>query len=73
VPNLIANMFFIAQLKQTCNIVEFWLDRFRFHDLKKGKLIFIGDILDLIDILYMLCDLTRPETELNALISHINE
>ena len=28
VPNLSANLLFVAQLIHTCNIVEFWLDQF---------------------------------------------
>jgi hypothetical protein len=58
VPNISANLFYISQLTQTCKNVEFWLDRFYVHDLKKGKSISIGGNLDSTNSLYMFCDST---------------
>jgi hypothetical protein len=57
-PSLSADLFSIAQLTQTCNIVEFWPDRFYVRDLKKGNLIVIEGILDPNDNLYKLYDMT---------------
>jgi len=70
VPNLSVNLLFVAQLTQTCKIVEFWLNRFYFHDLKKGKSIFIGGLLDSIDSLYKFHDLTQIEPEPTTLVAH---
>jgi hypothetical protein len=58
VPNLSANLLFVAQLTQTGNIVEFWSDQFYVRDLKKGKSIVIGRILDLMNNLYKFHDST---------------
>ena len=73
VPDIGANILFVAQLKQTCNIVEFWLDQFYVHDLKKGKLIFTSRLLDLMDNLYKICDMSRRDTEMTSLVYHTNK
>jgi hypothetical protein len=51
VPNISANMFFVAHLLQIGKIVEFWLDWFYVCDLKKRNSIFIGGLLNLINSL----------------------
>jgi hypothetical protein len=66
VPNISANLLFVAQLTQTGKIVEFWPDRFYVHDLKKGKSIVIGGILDPNENLYKFHDSTQPEPEPNC-------
>jgi hypothetical protein len=56
VPKLNANLFFISQLTQIGKIIEFWPYRFYVCDLKKGKSIFVGGILDLKNDLYKFGD-----------------
>jgi hypothetical protein len=73
VPNLNANLLSVAQLTQACNIAEFWLVRFYVHDLRKGKLIVVDELLDSTDNLYKFCDTTQLDTEPTALVAHIYE
>jgi hypothetical protein len=73
VLNISANMLFISQITQTCNILKFWPDRFDVHDLKKGKSIVVGGLLDSMEISHKVCDMTQPEPEPTVLVSHTYE
>lgn len=53
--------------------MEFWSDWIYVCDLKKGKSIVIGGLLDLTDSLYKFRDSTRCESELTALVAHTDE
>jgi hypothetical protein len=71
--NLSDNLFYVAQLTQTCKVVEFWPNQFYVCDLKKGKSIIVEGLLDRTDSLYKFCDTTRPNIEPTALVAHTNE
>jgi hypothetical protein len=73
VPNLSANLLFVSQLTQTCKIVEFWLDRFYVHDLKKGKSIVVVGFSTQQTICTSFVTSTRPEPELTTLVAHTDE
>jgi hypothetical protein len=66
-------MLYVSLLTKKGNVIKFWLDHFYVHDLKKGKLIIVGGILDPNDNLYKLCDTTQLDSEPSSLVSHINE
>jgi hypothetical protein len=73
VPNLNANPLYVSQLTQKSKIVEFWPYQFYVHDLKKGKSIVAGGILDPTYSLYKFCDSTRPGPKPTALVDHTDE
>jgi hypothetical protein len=73
VQNFSSNLLFVAQLTQTCKIVEFWIDQFYVRDLNKGKSIVVGGILDPKDNFYKFRDSTRLEPESTTLFSHTDE
>jgi len=52
VRNFSANLLFVSQLTETCNIVEFFPYHFLAKDLKKHQSIFTGGFLDLKDIFF---------------------
>jgi hypothetical protein len=72
VPNLSANLLYVAQLTHTCKIVLFWPDQFFVEDLKKVQSFFIGGFLYPKDSLYKFCDMNRPDIDLTTLVSHTN-
>jgi hypothetical protein len=72
VPNIISNLFFVDQLTQTSNIVEFLLDLFYVFYLK-GNSIVTGELLNPIENFYKLYNMTQPKLEPTSLVSHTDE
>jgi hypothetical protein len=73
VPNLSSNLLYVAKLTQTRKIAKLFPDWFYVHDLKKGQSIVTEGFLDLNDSLYKFYDMNRIDSEMNALVSHIDE